>query len=170
MQHNAAGRYLAFCPIGTLVCVIAVLAIVAGAHAAPPFAGRVVGIADGDTLTVLDADNVQHKIRLAEIDAPEKKQAWGERAKQSLSDLCFNASAVVAVATTDRYGRSIARVSCHGTDASLYQVRAGLAWAYTQYLTDPAIAEAAAAAREAGAGLWVDVDPVPPWLYRKGAR
>lgn len=140
------------------------------AHAAPPaFAGKVVGIADGDTLTVL-ADNTQHKIRLAEIDAPEKKQAFGERAKQSLSDLCFNAEAEVTPATTDRYGRTIARVRCGGVDASLYQVSNGLAWAYTAYLTDPAIATAERAARDSATGLWVDKEPTPPWLYRKGNK
>ena len=139
------------------------------AHAGQPFTGKVVGIADGDTLTVL-TDNTQHKIRLAEIDSPEKKQAFGERAKQSLSDLCFNAEAVVLPATIDRYGRTIARVRCGGIDASLHQVQLGLAWAYTKYLTDPAIAAAEQAARNAGAGLWADPGPTPPWLYRKGQK
>lgn len=152
-----------------LLAPILLLALGQPALAADPFSGRVVGIADGDTLTVL-ADGTPHKIRLAEIDAPEKKQAFGERAKLSLSDLCFNASAEVFPATTDRYGRTVARVSCAGTDASLYQVQHGLAWAYTAYLTDPAIATAEQAARNAGAGLWVDTEPTPPWLYRKGMR
>lgn len=139
------------------------------AHAAEPFAGRVVGIADGDTLTVL-ADGTPHKIRLAEIDSPEKRQAFGERAKLSLSSLCFNVQVIVSPGKTDRYGRTIARVSCAGTDASLYQVQHGLAWAYTAYLTDPAIATAEQAARESGTGLWGDAEPIQPWLYRKGMR
>ncbi len=137
------------------------------ALASGPFSGRVVGVADGDTLTVLAA-STQHKVRLAEIDAPEKKQAFGERAKQSLSALCFNAEAEVTPATTDRYGRTVGRVRCGGVDASLYQVSNGLAWAYTKYLTDPAIATAERAARDSGAGLWADAEPVAPWLYRKG--
>lgn len=132
----------------------------------PAFSGRVVGIADGDTLTVL-ADQVPHKIRLAEIDAPEKKQAFGEKAKQSLADLCFNQRACVSAGKTDRYGRTVARVVCQGEDASMHQVRAGLAWAYTRYLSDPAIALAEALAHDAGSGLWADPNPVPPWLYRK---
>lgn len=139
------------------------------AHGAEPFNGRVVGIADGDTLTVL-ADGTPHKIRLAEIDSPEKKQAFGERAKLSLSGLCFNTQAVVSPGKTDRYGRTVARVSCAGTDASLYQVQHGLAWAYTAYLTDPAITTAEQAARESGTGLWADANPTPPWLFRKGIR
>ncbi len=175
MKHNAAGRGLAFCLVGLVICLVglvicllAVAAVLTEARA-DTLTGRVVGVADGDTLTVL-VDRTEHRVRLAEIDAPEKRQAWGERAKQSLADLCFNAEATVAVASKDRYGRSIARVRCGEHDASLYQVRAGLAWAYTQYLTDPAIAHAEAAAREARAGLWADADPVPPWLYRKGAK
>lgn len=138
-------------------------------YAADPFSGRVIGIADGDTLTVL-TDTTPRKIRLAEIDAPEKKQAFGERAKQSLSDLCFNADAEVSPGVTDRYGRTVARVRCAGVDASLYQVSNGLAWAYTSYLTDPAIATAERAARDSGTGLWVDTEPTPPWLYRKGKK
>lgn len=150
------------------IAIIGLLAM-AGLAFGGTLAGRVVGVADGDTLTVL-VDQAPVKVRLAEIDAPEKRQAFGERAKQSLSDLCFNADAEVAVATTDRYGRSVARVRCNGTDASLYQVQRGLAWAYTRYLTDPAIAQAEHAARAAGAGLWADTDPTPPWLYRKGTK
>jgi endonuclease YncB( thermonuclease family) len=139
------------------------------AHASEPFSGRVVGIADGDTLTVL-ADTTPHKIRLAEIDAPEKRQDFGERARQSLAALCFDQQAEVSKGKTDRYGRTVARVSCRGIDASLHQVLMGLAWAYTAYLTDPVIAIAEQAARDSRTGLWADVEPTPPWLYRKGKR
>lgn len=154
--------------VGGLV-IVALLAAMPAHSASPAFTGKVVGVADGDTLTVL-ADNTPRKIRLAEIDAPEKKQAFGERAKQSLSDLCFNAQATVSAGKPDRYGRTVARVSCNGVDASLYQVSNGLAWAYTAYLTDPAIAIAERAAHESATGLWGDTAPTPPWLYRKGAR
>ena len=147
-----------------------VLALAAASvYAAEPFNGRVVGIADGDTLTVL-TNTTPRRIRLAEIDAPEKKQAFGERAKLSLSDLCFNQQADVSPGVTDRYGRTVARVSCAGVDASMHQVQHGMAWAYTRYLTDPGIASAEQAARNAGAGLWTDSEPTPPWLYRKGKK
>lgn len=139
------------------------------AYAAEPFSGRVIEIADGDTLTVL-SDTTPRKIRLAEIDAPEKTQAFGERAKLSLSDLCFDQQADVSTGVTDWYGRTVARVSCGGVDASLYQVEQGLAWAYTRYLTDPTIASAHQAARDAATGLWADTDPTPPWLYRKARK
>jgi endonuclease YncB( thermonuclease family) len=139
------------------------------AQAAPPFSGQVVGVADGDTLTVL-ADRTQYKIRLAEIDAPEKKQDFGERAKQSLSALCFDQRASVSAGKTDRYGRTVARVRCQGMDASLSQVQQGLAWAYTAYLTDPHIESAEQLARVSGVGLWAEPEPTPPWLYRKGLK
>lgn len=151
------------------ILLITALLAALPAQAGQAFNGRVIGIADGDTLTVL-VDTTPHKIRLAEIDAPEKKQAFGERAKLSLSDLCFNQQADVSPGVTDRYGRTVARVSCAGVDASLYQVSNGLAWAYTSYLTDPAIATAERAARDSGTGLWVDTEPTPPWLYRKGKK
>lgn len=143
--------------------------MVATAHAAEPFAGRVVGVADGDTLTVL-AGETPHKVRLAEIDAPEKRQAFGERAKQSLAALCFAQQAEVSPGKTDRYGRTVARVRCQGMDASLHQVQQGLAWAYTKYLTDPGIATAERLARDSGLGLWGDANQVPPWMFRKGER
>src|SRR5688500_11622806 len=70
---------------------------------AEPFNGRVIGIADGDTLTVLTASKQQHKIRLAEIDAPEKSQPFGSKSKQSLSDLCFGKEAQIIPRAIDRY-------------------------------------------------------------------
>lgn len=151
------------------ILLIAALLASLPALAGQPFSGRVVGIADGDTLTVL-TDITPRKIRLAEIDAPEKKQAFGERAKLSLSDLCFNRHAHVSPGVTDRYGRTVARVSCAGVDASLHQVQHGMAWAYIRYLKDPAIAGAEQQARDASTGLWADTDPTPPWLYRKGKK
>ena len=106
------------------------------AHA--DFTGKVVAVADGDTITVLK-DLRQVKVRLTEIDAPEKKQAFGNRSKESLSDLCFGKTATLIEKSKDRYGRTLARVTCDGTDANAEQVRRGLAWAYTRYLTDPQI-------------------------------
>lgn len=139
------------------------------AYGAEPFAGRVVGVADGDTLTVL-AGETPHRVRLAEIDAPEKKQAFGERAKQSLAALCFAQQAEVSPGKTDRYGRTVARVRCQGMDASLHQVQQGLAWAYTKYLTDPDIAIAEQLARASGLGLWTTPEPTAPWLFRKAKK
>lgn len=130
----------------------------------------VVAVTDGDTLKTRCGEPghfEQVTVRLAEIDAPEKKQAFGNRSKQALSDLCFNQIATVAPTTRDRYGRTVARVECAGKDASAEQVRNGMAWAFTRYLTDPEIARLEQAARRAGVGLWHDADPVPPWEWRR---
>lgn len=130
----------------------------------------VVAIADGDTLTARCGDPgayEQVKVRLAEIDAPEKAQPFGNRSRQQLAALCFQQVATIRPTTTDRYGRTVARVECQGQDANLEQVRAGMAWAYTRYLTDPAIASEQEAARAAGVGLWRDPDPMPPWDWRR---
>ena len=130
----------------------------------------VVAIADGDTLTArcgVPGQYQQVKVRLAEIDAPEKGQAFGNRSRQHLAALCFQQQAIIRPATTDRYGRTVARVECRGQDANLEQVRAGMAWAYTKYLTDPDVWQVEEAARAAGSGLWSDREPVAPWEWRK---
>jgi endonuclease YncB( thermonuclease family) len=128
---------------------------------------KVVGVIDGDTITALCPGNEQVKVRLAEIDAPEKKQPFGTRSKQLLSDLCFGEQAEVFPEKTDRYGRTIARVKCDGKDASVHQVQAGMAWVYDRYVTDRGLYQVQAMAKAGGLGLWVDAQPVPPWEWRK---
>ena len=91
--------------------------------------GHVVGVHDGDTITVL-VDKQQIKVRLAEIDAPELRQPFGNRSKQSLSELCFQQSAKVELVAKDRYGRSVGRVKCGEVDAGAHQVALGMAWVY----------------------------------------
>ena len=135
------------------------------AHA--DFTGKVVAVADGDTITVM-RDLVPVKLRLLESDAPEKKQAFGARSKQSLSDLCFNKTATLIEKGRDRYGRTLARVRCEGVDANAEQVRRGMAWVYDRYVTDRALYAVQTEARDAGRGLWADPDAVPPWQWRRG--
>jgi endonuclease YncB( thermonuclease family) len=125
-----------------------------------------VGIADGDTLKVRCGTAPQQVLRLAEIDAPEKAQPWGDRSRQHLAALCYDKSAEVRPEKQDRYGRTVARVACAGIDASVSQVKAGMAWAFTKYLTDPSIKAAQDSARAAQRGLWADAHPVPPWEWR----
>ncbi|MBM3350455.1 MAG: thermonuclease family protein [Betaproteobacteria bacterium] len=133
--------------------------------------GRVVGISDGDTLIVLDTSNTQHKVRLAAIDAPEKAQAFGQRGKQKLSELCYGKTATINVVTTDRYGRSVGDVDCSGINANEAMVQSGFAWVYRKYdkwhehlyaLEDEA--------RDARRGLWADSNPTAPWEWRKAKR
>lgn len=129
----------------------------------------VVAITDGDTLKARCGEPGAYQqvmVRLAEIDAPEKAQPYGDRSRQHLADLCFRKAAHIRPQTTDRYGRTVARVECEGKDANAEQVRAGMAWAYTRYLTDPSIAQLEQQARAARVGLWADSSPIPPWDWR----
>jgi endonuclease YncB( thermonuclease family) len=130
----------------------------------------VVGISDGDTLSARCSSTGGYqllKVRLAEIDAPEKGQAFGQRAKLSLSALCFGAWATITAEKEDRYGRTVARVQCRGQDASAEQVRRGMAWAYLKYQQAPEFSDIEAQARAERLGLWRDADPIPPWEWRK---
>jgi endonuclease YncB( thermonuclease family) len=135
----------------------------------------VVAISDGDTLKVRCEQRLEQPaqtltVRLAEIDAPEKRQAFGTRSRAHLAMLCFGRPATLNVSGKDRYGRSIARVTCGDTDANAAQVQAGLAWAYEQYLTDGSIKADEQTARAAQRGLWADAAPVPPWQWRQQQR
>lgn len=126
----------------------------------------VISISDGDTLTVLCNDHEQIKVRLAEIDAPEKAQAFGQQSKQSLAEICFKKSADIHVQTTDRYHRSVARVFCNGVDANAEQVKQGMAWVYDRYVKDISLYALQIEARQAQRGLWAEPAPVPPWKWR----
>lgn len=135
----------------------------------------VVAIADGDTLTVRCEAQAEQPaqtitIRLAEIDAPEKRQPFGERSRQALAAMCFQKPTTVKPQTRDRYGRTVARINCDGTDANAEQVHAGMAWVFDQYVTDRALYAVQNEARAAGRGLWADREPVAPWEWRKVAR
>ncbi|MBI2724926.1 MAG: thermonuclease family protein [Polaromonas sp.] len=134
--------------------------------------GTVVGIQDGDTITILDASRTTHKIRLSGIDAPEKKQPYGNASKQALSDMVYERTVTIEYDKYDRYGRKVGKVLVNGMDANLEQVRAGLAWHYKKYQKEqPAedrleYGRAEVKAREEGKGLWKDAQAVPPWDYR----
>jgi len=142
--------------------------------AVPAFAteliGRVVHVQDGDTLTVL-VDRQQVKVRLASIDAPERKQPFGTRSRQSLNDLCHGKAAEVQDNGRDRYGRTIGTITCAGIDANAVQVRRGMAWVYDRYARPGSPLYALQEqAREVKAGLWADAQPVAPWEWRKIKR
>lgn len=134
--------------------------------------GRVVGVADGDTITVLDASRVQHHIRLNGIDAPETAQPFAARAKQHLSDLVFGKDVTVVWTKRDRYDRIVGTVLVGTTSANLAQLMAGFAWYYRDYAEDvaaenrPLYEAAEAEARAARLGLWSDAAPQAPWIVR----
>ncbi|MBO1081667.1 thermonuclease family protein [Roseomonas haemaphysalidis] len=133
--------------------------------------GRVVAIADGDTLTLL-VDRRQVKVRLAEIDTPEARQPWGTRARQALGALAARQDARVVVMDVDRYGRTVGRVYVNGVDVNAELVRGGHAWVYRQYLRDRSLLPLEAEARAARCGLWSlpERDQVPPWAWRRQQR
>jgi endonuclease YncB( thermonuclease family) len=133
--------------------------------------GRVVSVADGDTLTVLDDTNQQHKIRLAGIDAPEKAQPFGQVGKQRLSELCYSKQATVEVVNTDRYGRTVGDVTCDGVHANAEMVSGGNAWVYRHYYKGfESFYALEAAAKEERLGLWADDNPTPPWEWRHSRK
>lgn len=129
-------------------------------------AGQVIGISDGDTLTILE-NNKPIKIRLANIDAPEKRQPFGTISRQSLSDLCFGKNAQYDIQAIDRYRRTVAVVRCAGIEANRAQVELGMAWVYKKYNKDASLPSVEAEARAAQRGLWKDAAPVPPWEFRR---
>jgi endonuclease YncB( thermonuclease family) len=133
--------------------------------------GRVVGITDGDTLTLL-VEQRQVRIRLAQIDAPESDQPYGKKSKAALSALAFGKQAHVEVVDIDRYGRTVGEVFVDGIDVNREMVRAGYAWAYTKYSHTTEIIELETSARAAKLGLWAlpENQREPPWLWRHSSR
>jgi micrococcal nuclease len=150
-----------------------VLAATSAAEAAKPhytLNGKVVGISDGDTLTVLDDTKTQHKIRLAGIDAPEKGQAFGNKARAALGDKVFQQSVRVDVIDVDRYHREVGRIYFGERFINMEMVRDGFAWRYVQYDKPGEFTAAENEAREHQRGLWAEPNPMPPWEWRKAKR
>jgi len=129
--------------------------------------GEVVGVHDGDTITILDANNTQHTIRLSDIDAPELGQDYGTQAKKALSSAVFGKTVKVIVSDRDRYGREIGNVFVDNKSVNLDMVRNGYAWHYKQYSSDSEFAQAEAEARKAKSNVWSRDNAEPPWSYRK---
>lgn len=144
--------------------------------AAETLVGKVIGVADGDTVTVLDEQRQQHKIRLAGIDAPEKRQAFGQRSKEALSDAVFDKVVSVDWNKFDRYGRIIGKIVVDDRDVNLGQVQSGLAWWYQKYASEQATADqrlyahAEDEAKRERLGLWSEAEPVAPWDFRRRRR
>ena len=174
-----------------LAAALAAFLGVGGEAADAEIRGRVVRVADGDTLTILDATGTtvvspvanatplgqrascplpasptQHKIRLNGIDAPEKSQAFGQKSKQHLSSLVFGKDVCVKYKSRDKYGRILGTVYIDGLDVNLEMLRVGLAWHYKRFDSTPAYAAAESEARQNRRGLWSDSNPIPPEQFR----
>jgi len=138
--------------------------------------GRVVSVSDGDTITVLDNTNTQHKIRLSGIDAPEKTQPFGTASRRSLSDLVYGKQVDIEWSKRDRYGRTVGKVLTSGLDVNLEQIRRGMAWFYTKYQSELLSQDrqeytgAQDYAEKNRLGLWADSSPIPPWDFRNKRR
>lgn len=170
----------------TYALIIAGLSVIAGLQfysaanepnaLACNLAGKVIRVTDGDSITVLDSKKGQHKIRLAGIDAPERKQPYGKVARQFLAKQVFKKQVCVSWYKRDKYKRLVGIVSIDDEDMNLKILSAGLAWHYKQYQKEQSksdrtrYSEAQEAAEDDDIGLWGDRNPVPPWLWRRGER
>ncbi len=146
---------------------------VANASAENILQGKVVRVADGDTLTILDVNKTQHKIRLQGIDAPEKAQAFGEKSKQSLYDMVHGKTVQVSFTKNDKYGRIVGKVFLDTQDICHQQIKSGLAWHYKKYQNEQplenrdAYSASELTAQSQKVGLWSEPQPLAPWDYRK---
>lgn len=132
------------------------------------FQVKVVKISDGDTFTAINRDNLQIKFRIHGIDAPEKKQAFGNRAKEHLGTLIFGKWITVDVQKQDRWGRYVAHAyTAENKDVALEMIKAGMAWQFIEYDTSEQYREAEQAARKKRVGLWSDPHCISPWDFRK---
>ena len=151
----------------------AVFFVAASAFATETLNGRVVKVADGDTITVLDAANVQHRIRLDKIDAPEKGQPFGEAARKYLAAFVAGKDVEIEWTKPDKYGRILGTVWAMipvRTDVNLQMVKDGFAWHYKHFDSTSSYAAAETAARVAGRGLWQDTASTPPYAFRKAKK
>ena len=157
-------RHIRKLPLGKALAFLslAVALLVPITLSAQTFSGKCVGVSDGDTIKVL-REGKETKIRLEGIDCPETGAPFSAKAKKFTSSLVFGKTVTVRVKETDRYGRLVARVLADGQDVSIALVQAGLAWHYTMYSSDPALAQADKTARAAQIGIWSLRNPIPPW-------
>lgn len=139
----------------------------AASYAETRFQGKAVRVLDGDTIEVLADGNRNVRVRLANIDAPEKTQPFGQKSKEHLIDLVAGKTVEVIDLGGDQYGRRIGRVLVNGQEANVEQVRTGLAWVYTRYNHDEQLPSVQGAARSQRMGLWVDPSPQAPWDFRR---
>jgi endonuclease YncB( thermonuclease family) len=138
--------------------------------------GKVVGVHDGDTCTVLDANKRQYKFRFNGIDAPELKMDFGQKSKKNLSNWIFGKTVTVKYSKKDKYGRYVGNIFIGGVDVNLEQIKAGLAWHFKKYADEQTesdrkeYADAEIKARESKLGFWSLPNPTAPWDYRANLR
>ena len=166
-RYTGLNRYRGFESLSLRHTILAVL-LIAGAARAETFESNVVGVQDGDSLTVL-RERQRVRVRLVGIDAPERGQPFGDQSRKSLAALCWKKRASIAWLEKDSHQRLLGRVNCSGVDANAEQVRRGLAWA-SPLARDREMNALQDAARRARKGLWADAAPVKPWEWRRAAK
>ncbi|MEQ9021545.1 MAG: thermonuclease family protein [Pseudomonadales bacterium] len=137
--------------------------------AADSIIGKVVKVADGDTLTLLTSDKKQVRVRLAGIDCPESGQPWGGNATEALKAVLTGEPVIVEITDIDRYGRTVGRVYIKKMNINRHLVQSGNCWTYTRYAKDKELSKLQDEAKEANRGLWrlPEVERMPPWEWRK---
>jgi len=146
--------------------------LAANACSQPDLHGEVIAITDGDTIRLLTLEKRQVRIRLAEIDTPERGQPYSSRAREALAELVFRKPVTVVYVDTDRYGRTVGRVYVDGLDVNAELVRRGAAWVYRKYARDDSLYRLEDEARTAQRGIWSlpEVQRIPPWEWRRRER
>lgn len=145
---------------------LALMCIAAGPH----LTLRVVGVHDGDTITGLNDNKEQVKIRLDAIDAPELGQPFGQASKKALPEKVFGKDVVVVPKKKDKWGRTVGHVMVVGRDMNLEMLEEGMAWHYEKFDNNKRLREAEQSARAAKKGLWSDVNAMPTWDWRRSER
>ncbi len=149
------------------VCLLLLAAAGAASAVSSRAEYRIVGVSDGDTLTALGADLRTLKCRLYGIDAPEKRQAFGQASKLSLSALSYGRTANIDIVGRDRYGRAICKIAVAGLDVNKEQIARGMAWMYRRYASDRSYSDAELNAQARRVGIWREPQPVAPWDFRR---
>ena len=148
----------AFIALLALLCVPAALA--------ETFNAKVIAVLDGDTLLVLRG-GAKVKVRMANIDAPEKDQAFGMQSRQSLADMVFKKQVSISSQAVDQYGRVVGLVTLDGRNVNEEQVKRGMAWEYSHFHSDKGYIALQKTAQQSRSGLWSQGNPQAPWLWRK---
>lgn len=172
MNSKSNSAYAPICFLTTKLFILCVLILIVFVANAEVLSGKVISISDGDSVTFLDSTNKEHKVRLMSIDAPEKSQPFGNEAMHALSNYIFNTEVSVEYKKYDKYKRIVGKVKLDGQDICLQMIVDGLAWHYVEYQIDQSLTdrklyqEAEATARKLRKGLWQDMNPTYPAVFR----
>lgn len=154
--------------LGFLKTTITATAVFIGFSAqASVIQGKVVSVFDGDTVTVVDSEKNKHRIRLAQIDAPEQKQPFGPAARKHVSQLLLGKEVEAHIQEIDSKGNQLGTIYLDGENINMQIIDAGYAWAFDTNISNSAYSINQIQAKEAGVGLWADKNPIPPWEWRK---